>query len=439
MCRPVARCGRLRFADLLRVPTSERLRSFIVAAVVVVAAIFAAAAHAEVAITAETVAQGNAQFHRTCAQCHGRNLVSSGTSAPDLRKFPVDQEPRYLASVFSGKGNMPAFKEHLSAEQIATIWAYIATRGGKEMPEPPSADKAPPKADSAPVNAVAAPLAFTVCMAEDSAPLSFKDKARQPQGFDVRVAQMISASLGRPLRIVMFESKFEMESTLSQEVNALLASGVCDVASGFPLIETDLGAPSRATARVPDYPGARRRPDRAWVPLVPIAATQAYHVSTLSVVTRASVGDVNRLDALRGLRLGATAGSLAGTILSTYKNGLLRANVASLSRDANVFAELEGDRIDAALTATNLFDAWKIDHVSSTLKRSNYVHPLKINIGFVVRADAKELLAAMNVALTRAFNDGTMQRLANDAVTTWIAPAEPNVRGAIGIADVLGQ
>lgn len=75
---------------------------------------------------------GREQFHRTCAQCHGRNMVNAGTTVYDLRKFPVDQPERFQHSVTNGKGNMPSFKDALSPEQIAILWAYVGSRGGKE-------------------------------------------------------------------------------------------------------------------------------------------------------------------------------------------------------------------------------------------------------------------------------------------------------------------
>ena len=80
----------------------------------------------------EHIQQGKAQFDRTCAQCHGRNMVNAGTTVYDLRKFPVDQQERFVASVSLGKGNMPSFKDALSAEQLQVLWAYVGSRGGKE-------------------------------------------------------------------------------------------------------------------------------------------------------------------------------------------------------------------------------------------------------------------------------------------------------------------
>ncbi len=66
---------------------------------------------------------GREQFHRTCSQCHGRNMVNAGTTVYDLRKFPTDQAERLHQSVVQGKGNMPSFKDALTPEQIAVLWA----------------------------------------------------------------------------------------------------------------------------------------------------------------------------------------------------------------------------------------------------------------------------------------------------------------------------
>ena len=81
---------------------------------------------------AQAIEQGREQFHRTCAQCHGRNMVNAGTTTYDLRKFPGDQEERFALSVNNGKGNMPSFKDALSNAQIQLLWAYVASRGGRE-------------------------------------------------------------------------------------------------------------------------------------------------------------------------------------------------------------------------------------------------------------------------------------------------------------------
>jgi len=82
--------------------------------------------------SADEIERGHAQFERTCAQCHGRNMVNSGTTSYDLRRFPTDDPDRFFASVTNGKGDMPAFREALSSEQIRLLWAYVGSRGGRE-------------------------------------------------------------------------------------------------------------------------------------------------------------------------------------------------------------------------------------------------------------------------------------------------------------------
>jgi mono/diheme cytochrome c family protein len=95
-------------------------------------ALLAGAALAQPGFSAEEIELGRKQFDRTCAQCHGRNMVNSGTTVYDLRRFPIDQPERFFASVSKGKGNMPSFADALSAEQMKLLWAYVGSRGGKE-------------------------------------------------------------------------------------------------------------------------------------------------------------------------------------------------------------------------------------------------------------------------------------------------------------------
>lgn len=85
-----------------------------------------------VAFSTEDIAAGAIQYNRTCAQCHGRNMVNSGTTSYDLRRFPVDQVDRFMLSVNKGKGSMPSFDTAITPEQVKALWAYVGSRGGKE-------------------------------------------------------------------------------------------------------------------------------------------------------------------------------------------------------------------------------------------------------------------------------------------------------------------
>ena len=92
----------------------------------------AAGVHAQARFDTEQINQGHGQYDRTCAQCHGRNMVNSGTTVYDLRRFPTDQPERFFNSLTNGKGNMPSFKDALTPEQMKLLWAYVGSRGGKE-------------------------------------------------------------------------------------------------------------------------------------------------------------------------------------------------------------------------------------------------------------------------------------------------------------------
>ncbi|HEX9462664.1 MAG TPA: cytochrome c [Alphaproteobacteria bacterium] len=75
--------------------------------------------------------QGRDIYAETCAACHGRDMVNPGGVVFDLRRFPPDQFERFRTSVLNGKGQaMPPWREKLSDEDVADLWAYVRT-GGK--------------------------------------------------------------------------------------------------------------------------------------------------------------------------------------------------------------------------------------------------------------------------------------------------------------------
>jgi mono/diheme cytochrome c family protein len=74
--------------------------------------------------------EGKRLFQNRCARCHGWNMVNLGSISFDLRKFPPDDAVRFFHSVRYGKNAMPVWKEILSTEDIAAVWAYVRT-GGK--------------------------------------------------------------------------------------------------------------------------------------------------------------------------------------------------------------------------------------------------------------------------------------------------------------------
>ena len=282
----------------------------------------------------------------------------------------------------------------------------------------------------------ATPLA--VCMAENNPPLSYAVRS-ELRGLDVRVALAVAAELGRPLQLVPFESKYEAESTLAHEVNALLSSGVCELASGFPLLAGDLGPASRPTSRVPDHPGAKRAPLREWVALGTLVPSRAYHVVALGLLVREPARESATLGQLGDARIGVIAGTMAGTAVTLYRGGKLRAQQVSLSKNEDALEALDTGRIDATLASLDRYDAWRLAHPTSNVRRTAYVHPLRINIGLVARSDAPEVMAAANRVIERALASGELQRWSVDTGTTWIAPVDPQVGRGIGLAELMAE
>ena len=359
---------------------------------VVITAALAVLAGTVVAQDGSEFERGRLQFARTCAQCHGHNMVNSGVTVYDLRKFPLDQEERFFHSVRKGKGNMPSWEGSLSQEQIHALWTYVRNRGE-------------------------APRVLKLCVAKDDTPLS---------RLDVELGRAIARDMGRPFEVVYFESEYEADKNLAQEVNALLSSEVCELASGLPLFASDLGAPSRATARTPGYPGAKPPRLRPFVPLKPLAASKPYYAMAMGVITRDPSMAVESLSDLKQYRIGAVSGTLAGSALMLYRNGLLQPSLVTLAQRESALEALATGRFDATLAALTTYDLYRREHPEAKLFRAKYVHPLRINLGFVALEDAPALAAASRV-IERSLSDGQIAKWAEERGVTWIAPQPPDV------------
>jgi ABC-type amino acid transport substrate-binding protein len=277
-----------------------------------------------------------------------------------------------------------------------------------------------------------------VCMAAGNAPLSYRADG-EARGLEVAVARAIASELDRPLKAVFFESQYERETTLAQEVNALLSSGVCELASGYALFAPDLGAPSRPSARTPDHDGAKPRRERPFVPLGRLAATRAYYAMAMGVVTREPAMRVDSLADLQGRRIGAITGTVAGSALLLYRNGALQQGLVTLSQLDDLLAALESGRFDATLAPLNKYDAYRLAHPGTRLARAAYVHPLRINLGFVGLESEPAVLAAGSRAIERALAAGELARWAEAAGVTWFRPEAPDVQPPFSIGSLRAE
>lgn len=279
---------------------------------------------------------------------------------------------------------------------------------------------------------------LTVCMAADNPPLSHQVSG-QPRGLDVRIAQAAAAALGRSLVVLPFETEYEKESTLTHEVNALLSAGLCEAASGFPLLHGDLGAPTRATARTPDYPGAKRKRERPFIPLGTLRPSRAYHAVALGVALPEGAPPLQRLADLGERRLGVTSGTLASALAMGWRFGVLRPRLVSLTQREDGLAELAqgpGARFDALLLPLSLLDGWKLQHPGAALVAGGLRRPIGINLGFVTLESAPAVRAALDGVISAALADGRLARWAAEEGVSWAPPQPPEVGSGPSLADL---
>jgi ABC-type amino acid transport substrate-binding protein len=271
---------------------------------------------------------------------------------------------------------------------------------------------------------------LTVCIADDNQPLSYMHKG-QAKGLDVRIAQAIAVEMGRPLKIVPFETEYERESTLAREVDALLSSDVCELTSGFPLLREDFAAPI-GVARTPDYPGAKRFRERPFIPLQQMSPSRPYQGMALLVILRPEVArKVERLQDLKGLRIGNVAGTLSSALLVMYRHGLLKNDLVSMpQRGETVFDLMHAGKLDAGLVAAGLYDAWKMEHPETPFVLTEYRRSLGINLGFVATPRGADALRAANRVIERALAQGDIAKWAAEEGVSWAKPTEPDVSRA---------
>jgi cytochrome c6 len=77
--------------------------------------------------TPAQIDEGLSIYDDVCAMCHGLEMINPGGLAFDLRKFPKNDFERFRNSVLGGKGGMPAWRDKLSDEDIALLWAYVSS------------------------------------------------------------------------------------------------------------------------------------------------------------------------------------------------------------------------------------------------------------------------------------------------------------------------
>ena len=84
--------------------------------------------------------EGWRQYSVHCARCHGQDVLGNPVAANLLESAgpggPMAEAGPFTAVVSAGRPDrgMPAFKDQMTPEQIAAVYAYVRGRAAKEVP-----------------------------------------------------------------------------------------------------------------------------------------------------------------------------------------------------------------------------------------------------------------------------------------------------------------
>jgi len=270
--------------------------------------------------------------------------------------------------------------------------------------------------------------ALTVCMQANDPPLSLRGRG-SPSGFDVALSRIIAQRLDRDLRVQWFVSRDDPDASLSKDANALLSYGRCQLVAEYPLVAATLERPYSPSAKLPPFDGATPDDRRRWVKINELAATRPYRLNVLTVVlaARDAGRKVRKLADLDGLKIGVQIATLPDAIAMRYEGGRLTEHVEHLPDARDLFEKLQSGSLDAAFVDLRAFDAWRIQHGSSGLAASGYMHSVGFNMGFVGLASDIELVKAADAALADLQAHDALAPLAASEGLTLVPPRTPAV------------
>lgn len=367
-------------------------------------------------------------YKQFCSHCHGLNMVNPGTSSYDLRKFPVDGKDRFYDSVKNGRGDMPAWGDILTEDELALLWYYVSSNGGKT---PPAKDEDhTSRLDRQPMGSRLDMDELKVCLARNGGVMSAW-RGSGGKGLDYSLSAHIAESLSLPLKVFWYEAEHEKETSPIKDAAALLAHGLCDVIPGVALYETSLKPLEGQRAALPRW---RHRPsylDKAFqVDLRNLAFSSPYVRAQIGIVIKGQeqLQNVNNLKGLDGLVLGIEQGTLTGAI-SQHHSTARMIDMAVTTKPGPAFLwEMENNRFQAALVSVAAYDFHKRQNRITELRLLDYRHPVGFNLAFVSLQERSELTGAINAVIAKALQSGVMERLAHEGDMTFASPQRPWVQ-----------
>lgn len=388
--------------------------------------------------------QATRTYKQFCSHCHGINMVNPGTSSYDLRKWSVAKKKEFYDVVKNGKGDMPAWGDILTEDELAQLWFYVATRAGKE-PFPKDTSSATPEITVPETRA--AELAtlksgtLTVCMARNGGVMSAK-RADGGKGLDYDLSAELARRLGLKLDVTWFESEQEEESDPVKETYAMLAHGLCDLVPGFSLYETALQRADGERAALPrwdDQPDYR--PPGFQIDLKPIAVSKPYARIEMGIVVREEVSKrrFDNLANLEGLKVGVEQGTLAGVLTLRQGTAKLVADAVTLNPGPTFLWEMEKGAFEATLVTATAYDFHKRQNPITKLVLTDYRHPIGFNIAFAALRDNAPLIERLNAQIEPMVANWYIGEIARKNNMHIAPPTKPDVMGRLTMADILSR
>ena len=279
---------------------------------------------------------------------------------------------------------------------------------------------------------------LTVCLNEDI-PLYSLHRGKEASGFDLKVAEAIAKRLDRKLVVQWFETKLEMDSSLTIQANALLSDKRCDLVGGYPLIKGTLGKPRAEIGRLPGFDGSNADDRRRRVTLGVLVPTLPYHRSVLTAVVNgaAVTKPVATLADLDGLKIGIEGGTLADAILMTWRDGRFVNRITHVIPEReDLLGKLEAGEFDATLVNLRRFDVYAAKHPRTRLKATGFHHRIGFNMGLVGLATNAALIEEVDKAIADLEQKGELPALAAAAGLTYVPPREPKIAENISMSDL---
>ena len=261
---------------------------------------------------------------------------------------------------------------------------------------------------------------LTICLEQQNPPYS-----TEQGGIDNLIALALADGLGAPLNIHWFETEEGDEGNPTLQVNALLSSGICELAGGFPMAKNSFADPGEQRYSLMSPSGERRS-----VSLQPLAPSLPYHARSYTLIWANSKAHppITSLNDLQGIRVLAEENTIADLILMAHGGGKLRASIEHIKPDGNaLLMTLQKQQAEAAWIALHRFETWQQSHPDSPFTPSGFQHDFTINLGYAALKTNYQLLERVDDLLMQMADDEEMEPLFAQRGLTYLAPQLPDL------------